>query len=154
MISMSIQFKYILPLLCFLIVFSASCGCITYTRDTSLPQTPVAVWPDEVLTVAFLDVGHGDCAVITCGNTTIIVDTGSILSTERVLNYLYKERVEDVDYMFVTHPHADHDGGVSAIYSYYTVHRYYDNNNTSRGDRIDVGDIHIEILNPLTYSNE
>lgn len=150
MISMSIQFKYILPLVCILIVFSAGCGCISHTRNTTLPPTQMPSLGDAgVLTVAFLDVGHGDSAVITCGNTTIVVDTGSILSTEHVLNYLYTEHIEDVDYMFVTHPHADHDGGVSAIYRYYTVNRYYDNHNTSRGDIIEDGDIRIEILNPV-----
>lgn len=146
---MSITFKYVLSILCILIAFSAGCGCVSHTRNTTLPPTPATTWDDDVLTVAFLDVDHGDCAVITCGNTTIVVDTGSILTTEHVLNYLYTERIEDIDYMFVTHPHADHDGGVSAIYRYYTVHRYYDNNNTYRGDIIDDGDIHIEILNPV-----
>jgi len=108
------------------------------------------------MVIAFLDVGHGDCTVITDGDITIVVDTGSIFTTEKVLNYLYKMSVDDIDYLFVTHPHADHDGGVSAIYNYYTVHNYYTNKNISRGNRLVDGDIYMYVLNPSkskTYSN-
>ncbi len=111
------------------------------------------------MVIAFLDVGHGDCTIIIDGDTTIVVDTGSGFANEKVLNYLYKMSVEDIDYMFVTHPHADHDGGVSAIYNYYPVHNYYDNKNASRGQRYPVDPVdnmYIYILNPSkgkTYTN-
>jgi len=144
---MSVKREYVLLLMCLLAVFSVICGCITNENPTG---ASLSTWKEDGdMTVAFIDVGHGDCAVITSGSDTIVVDTGSVLTTERVLDYLYCEHTEDIDYMFITHPHADHDGGVSAIYNYYTVHRYYDNKNASRGDIIDVGDIRIELLNPV-----
>lgn len=138
---------------CLICAVVAITGCIKFGDDRTYT---IESGGATNITFAFLDVGHGDCTIITSGDDTIVVDTGSVSSSEHVLNYLYKNNVKDIDYMFVTHPHDDHYGGVTSIYNYYVVNKYYTNKNTSRGDKYTIGNINMYVLNPPRsekYSN-
>jgi len=70
-------------------------------------------------TVSFLDVGQGQCvtvltdevtAVFDCGNTYTIDDPGEIAAAR-----LYSRGRTTVDYLFLSHLHADHANGAATL---------------------------------------
>ena len=77
--------------------------------------------PEPTMTVAFLDVGQGDCVLIrTPGGRTILVDAG-----DRTPNFDYGSRIiapllrhwniSRIDWLIMSHPDKDHIGGVNSI---------------------------------------
>ena len=62
-----------------------------------------------------IDVGQGQALLLTCGGQTAMVDTGPADTSRQVVDYLLKEGVRKLDYLFVTHPHSDHYGGANRI---------------------------------------
>jgi phosphoribosyl 1,2-cyclic phosphodiesterase len=70
----------------------------------------------SVLSIAFLGSGSsGNCAVVRCGRTAVLVDAGlSARETKRRLA-LCGVALEDVAAVFLTHEHADHVHGALAL---------------------------------------
>lgn len=80
------------------------------------------LWPQPKLQVHFIDVGQGDAALlITPHGKGVMIDTGGALTGDfdigaRVdLPYLYHYGVERLEYLILTHAHADHAGGAGSI---------------------------------------
>ena len=69
----------------------------------------------DKLTVHFLDVGQGDCALITCGEYAMLIDAGDNSMGTTVELYLRKQNIKKLDYVIGTHPDADHIGGMDVI---------------------------------------
>ncbi|MCX8037968.1 MAG: MBL fold metallo-hydrolase, partial [Candidatus Sumerlaeia bacterium] len=73
----------------------------------------------------FLDVGQGDCCVVELpGGTTVLVDAGdySVRAGERiVVPFLESRGIDYLDAVVVTHPDADHIGGLPAVFDDLTV---------------------------------
>ena len=70
-----------------------------------------------ILTVAFLDIFHGDCAVITFNEggrkACIVIDGGEKRdAAKRLAAYLKHEKVEVIDLLVATHIDSDHVNGL------------------------------------------
>lgn len=76
---------------------------------------PSTVRDDGVLTVRFLDVGQGDCALLTADDTAVLIDAGTVERPNLTAELLTAYGVTKLDAVIVSHPHADHIGGLSAI---------------------------------------
>lgn len=70
---------------------------------------------EDELTVHFLDVGQGDCTLITCGDAAMLIDAGDESQGTRVQKYLKEQGVRSLDYVVCTHFDADHIGGMDVI---------------------------------------
>lgn len=66
------------------------------------------------LSVWFLDVGQGDCTIVICDDTAMIIDGGPPGTSDKVYTFLEDLGLEQLDYMVSTHPHEDHLGGLLA----------------------------------------
>ncbi len=89
----------------------------------------VVVWAPIVLRslnaaplqATFLDVGQGDCCVVELpGGATVLVDAGdySVRAGERmVVPFLESRGIDYLDAVIVTHPDADHIGGLPAVFN-------------------------------------
>ena len=64
--------------------------------------------------VHFLDVGQGDCAILTCDGKSMIIDGGNADKSQLVFAYLKDHGIKEIEYLFATHPDEDHIGGLSA----------------------------------------
>ena len=64
----------------------------------------------------FIDVGHGDCTIITCDGEAMIIDGGNAGCSGLVYNYLKNNGITDLKYAVATHPDADHIGGLPAAF--------------------------------------
>lgn len=64
------------------------------------------------LTISVLDVGHGNCTVVTDEVTTILIDTGPGAA---VLEYLLSEGISRINTVVLSHADSDHIGGLTAL---------------------------------------
>lgn len=79
------------------------------------------------LEVWFLDVGQGDAAFAsTPSGRTILVDAGPPESSGRLASFLRGRLSAPIDAAVLTHPHADHVGGMRAALLVAGARHYYD----------------------------
>lgn len=66
-----------------------------------------------------LDVGQGDCSVILCGDTCVLIDCGSSgknnVGSKCLEPFLKYHGYAGVDYVFLSHVDEDHTGGVKEL---------------------------------------
>ena len=79
----------------------------------------------NVLTVADLDVGKADAAVITCGDITGIIDTGTGDAYDIIDSYLKRSGDSDIEFMILSHYDKDHIGSAAKIIREYPVGSIY-----------------------------
>lgn len=98
-----------------LVGLAVSLAALSWTAALSLP--------DQQLHVAFVDVGQGDGAFITTpGGRQIVVDGGADpLAMVRALAARMPPGDRTVDVVVLTHPHADHVGGLIEVLRRYEV---------------------------------
>ena len=65
----------------------------------------------EDLTVHFLDIGQGDCTLLTQDGHAMLIDAGDNDQGTKVQSYLEYLGISSLDYLVLTHPDADHIGG-------------------------------------------
>ena len=65
------------------------------------------------LKVRFIDVGQGDCALISCDGQWLLIDAGPPKASSTVYSVLQRLGVTKIDYLVSTHPDADHAGGIA-----------------------------------------
>ena len=67
------------------------------------------------LNVHFIDVGQGDCTLLTCGDQTMLIDAGDNNKGSTIATYLKKNGIKTLDIVVGTHNDADHVGGLDVI---------------------------------------
>jgi len=77
---------------------------------------------------------EGDACVIEDGEHTILVDAGyAVLGKDYgkrvVLPYLKHKGIDKIDLMVMTHPHADHIGGLETVLKKITIREIWDTHN-------------------------
>ena len=59
--------------------------------------------------LAILDVGHGNCAVLTDSKGIVVIDTGP---GSALLEYLSEKNIKTIDVVLISHADQDHIGGL------------------------------------------
>ena len=126
--------------------------------------------------VHFIDVGQGDSILIETTSGNVLVDAGN-WNGRAVIDYLNDRGISHIDLMIATHPDADHIGQMPLILEALTVDEVWMNGveSTSKtfentinlilekdivyyepevGDGIDFGDVAIDVLGPITRTND
>ena len=71
--------------------------------------------PSGNLTIRMLNVGQGDAILIQTAEQTVLIDTSDLDEQDKLRNELKKAGVKKIDKLILTHPHADHIGGVEGV---------------------------------------
>ena len=87
------------------------------------PKTPVCDFR-----VYFIDVGMGDSEYIQLPNCkNVLIDGGpSSVASSKLAKFLNEHKIASIDYVLLTHPHADHFKGLMYVFSNLTVSNFYD----------------------------
>ena len=76
---------------------------------------------DTDLQVHFLNVGQGDSILIQNNGENLLIDGGKRSASDKVVGYLEKQGVEEINYVIGTHPHEDHIGGLIEVLDNFDV---------------------------------
>lgn len=121
--------------------------------------------------VSFIDVGQADSILIRNGNYNMLIDAGNNEDGEKLVNYFKSLGIEEFTYVFATHPHEDHIGGMDDIINNFKIDNYYMSNKLSttktfmdvldaldgrnlkytvpnKGDTLKLGDANIKVIYP------
>lgn len=75
-----------------------------------------AAHPTDEVEIAFIDVGQGDCTVISRDHRAVIIDYGG--SSEKrynLIKYLRKRNIYEIELLAFTHLHSDHTNGLRTL---------------------------------------
>ena len=65
--------------------------------------------------IHFISVGQGDAVLLQSGGEYALVDAGPPEGTDNLLAYMKALGVKQLKYLVMSHPHADHIGGMNAV---------------------------------------
>lgn len=108
-------------LMLWMLILAGITGCSDLSSDTAVQRASARTESSsdtseqEELYVHFLDVGQGDCTVITQGGHAMLIDAGDNDKGTAVQAYLNYLGIETLDYFILTHPDADHIGGADVV---------------------------------------
>ena len=72
---------------------------------------------DAPLSIHILDVGKADAILIECDGHVALVDAGTSVHGETVVDYMLRYDMEELDYAIISHPDKDHLGGMEQVLS-------------------------------------
>lgn len=61
------------------------------------------------------DIGQAECFLLETEENNILIDCGDAKGSEKIIQELNKKGITKIDYIFITHPHEDHMGGMYDI---------------------------------------
>lgn len=71
--------------------------------------------------VEFIDVGQGDCALISSNGKNCLIDAGISESYDKISDELDEKGIKTIDLIIISHYHADHTGALLDIVRNYNV---------------------------------
>ncbi|MEG1778595.1 MAG: MBL fold metallo-hydrolase, partial [Oscillospiraceae bacterium] len=75
----------------------------------------------DTVTVTVLDVGQGDSILIRTPEQNVLIDASLPEEGDNVVKHLKDEGINNLDLVIMTHPHADHIGGMQKVFDNITV---------------------------------
>lgn len=95
-------------LLALFLLFLCFCG--------SFRMVSFAMQEEEPVVIAFVDVGQGDCTVISKAGAAVILDYGGSSDKRyQLIDYLNAHNIYKVEVLALTHLHADHTDGLRSL---------------------------------------
>lgn len=76
---------------------------------------------EGTLELTMIDVGQADSFFFEQGDSTALIDCGTRSTGKDVVQYLKDQGITKIDYVFGTHPHDDHMGGMYDVITNFEV---------------------------------
>ncbi len=78
------------------------------------------------LAIHVLDIGQGDAILLSKDGQWALIDSGDVDHRPEMKKYLKEYGVDELSKVIITHPHADHVGGMLAVFQTVKVGEIYD----------------------------
>lgn len=80
---------------------------------------------DAAFQMHFIDVGQALSVLVECDGQFMLYDGGNVDDGSLVVSYLQNQGVEQLEYVFCSHAHEDHVGGLAAALAYFPACHVY-----------------------------
>ena len=167
------RFAPLLPAVAVLLIVAALALAVyaAANRDR-LPGPKSEVSPaakmDYPCRVDFVDVGQGDGILLRTKDAVVVIDGGEADTAYKMTGFLKDAGVKEIDCFIATHPHSDHIGAAVRIFNMFRVKRFvttsfsefntptsvFYENMMSAGDKIELGNLSLDVLGPVEESSE
>lgn len=77
------------------------------------------------LNIYFIDTGQSDSALMTDGTYSVLIDAGDIDDGNNIASFIKSKGIDKLDTVIISHPHADHIGGMPEILKQIEVKQFY-----------------------------
>ena len=74
-----------------------------------------ATQPIKPVDIRYISTGNSDCILISDNGHYAIIDGADNDDEQFLVSYLTKLGIQQLDYLILTHPDADHAGGLDAV---------------------------------------
>ena len=88
-------------------------------------ETKKVVSNSDTLKVYITDVGQADSILIKDGNYNMLIDAGNNSDGEKLVKYYKELGITNFKYVFASHPHEDHIGGMDDIINNFDIENFY-----------------------------
>ena len=75
--------------------------------------------------ISYIDVGQADSILIQTSDQNMLIDAGNSEDGSKLVNYFNSLNIDEFNYVFATHAHEDHIGGMSKIIENFKIDRYF-----------------------------
>ncbi len=124
-------FLWLCTLLTIFSIMLSGCGSSSgKTAQSAGAQASTAAIKGD-LHVYMLNVGQSDATLIQYKGKNMLIDTGDVEHREDLVKSLRARNVKELDAVLITHPHADHLGGMASLFKEFKIHQIYDNGQAS-----------------------
>ena len=80
---------------------------------------------DAAFEMHFIDVGQALSVLVQCDGQYLLYDGGNVDDGSLLVSYLEHQGVEELEYVFCSHAHEDHVGGLAAALAYFPANHVY-----------------------------
>ena len=80
---------------------------------------------DAAFQMHIIDVGQAQSVLVECDGQFMLYDGGNVDDGSLVVSYLQNQGVEQLEYVFCSHAHEDHVGGLAAALAYFPAYHVY-----------------------------
>lgn len=80
---------------------------------------------DSPFEMHFIDVGQALSVLVECDGQFMLYDGGNVDDGSLIVSYLQDQGVEELQYVFCSHAHEDHVGGLAAALAYFPANHVY-----------------------------
>lgn len=104
---------------------------IIYILVLAIATNYICILTDDKVTIDFVDVSQGDCALIRYKEKNILIDTGGTvfgdfkIGQNITLPYLVKNNIKKIDLLFITHFDKDHYEALYDIIPFIKIDKIY-----------------------------
>ena len=95
------------------------------SADGVANSSSTAASVDAPFEMHFIDVGQALSVLVECDGQFMLYDGGNVDDGSLVVSYLQKQGVEELQYVFCSHAHEDHVGGLAAALAYFPANHVY-----------------------------
>lgn len=88
------------------------------------------------LNILFLDVGQGDCTLITINGHTMLIDAGNDSDGYYITQFLKSQDIHRIDYLIGIHIDEDHIGGLDEVIEEFEIGNLYIPQNIRTNEKI------------------
>ena len=75
--------------------------------------------------ISYIDVGQADSILIQTSDQNMLIDAGNLEDGNKLVNYFNSLNINEFNYVFATHAHEDHIGGMSNIIENFKIDCYF-----------------------------
>ena len=97
----------------------------SYAQPVTSTVQPAQPADGSGFAIRFIDVGQALSVLVTCDGQSMLYDGGNVADGSLVVSYLQSQGVSRLEYVFCSHAHEDHVGGLAAVLAKFPAGHVY-----------------------------